>query len=192
MINLLPTKEKEIFSRKQKKKVILTLWFLILFFIICLSLILFLVRIYLNDRIGAQRAFLIENEEKFSQSEAQEIQDKINLSNLVFIELRSFYKEKVYFSKLLEKISEKMPDSFYLTNISFIFFEEEGEEEEKKIEKKVTISISGFAPYREDLLMFKKNLEGEEDFRDIYFPPSNWVKPSSVDFNITFNIFLDL
>jgi len=191
MINLLPTKEKEVFLTEQKKKVMLTLWFLVLFFLICLALILFLVKIYLKDKIEAQKTFLIRSEEEFFNSEAQEIQDKINLGNSVFIKLESFYEEKVYFSKLLEEISKKMPNLFYLTNISFVFSEEEkGKEEEGKwIEKKVTISISGFAPLREDLLMFKKNLENEENFRDIYFPPSNWVEPSDINFSVIFNIF---
>lgn len=196
MIDLLPPKEKGIFLAEQEKKIIIILWFLILFFVVCLILILLSIRIYLNSQTGFQGSLLAENEREFLKSEAQEIQDKIELGNSKFIVLNSFYDHKIYFSEFLEKISQTMPQTFYLTDASFIFSEEKIKDKNGKktgeIERKVAILISGLAPLREDLLQFKKNLENQEEFKEISFPASNWVEATNIKFHVTFKVRPDL
>jgi len=180
MINLLSQKEKEVFLIEIRKRIIIILCFLFLFFLVCLILILFSIRIYLNGQIESQKTFLIESEKEFIQSESQEIQEKIKSANQRFKELDSFYKEKVYFFKISEKIAKILPATFYLRDFSLEISEE----------KQIMISLSGFAPSREELFEFKKSLEQEEEFKNISFPPANWVKKEDIDFYVTFKMYL--
>lgn len=194
MINLLPPKEKDMLLMEKKKRIAIILWFLVLFFLICLILILFSIKVFSGGQIEVQKSSLAKSEKEFLQSETQELQEKINSANSIFKELSSFYQNKVYFSQILEKISKTIPENFYLTNLSVVFYPIEKEKkedgtEELKEPKRIIISLSGFAPLRQDLLEFKKNLETEQDFKEIFFPASNWVEASNINFYVTFKIF---
>lgn len=178
MINLLPPKEKEVLLMEKNKKVAIILCSLPLFFLVCLILILFSIKVYLGGQIDVQKSSLAKSQKEFLESEAQEFQEEIKLANSKFKELSSFYKKKIYFFEILEKISKTVPDTFYLTNLSLSFSKE----------KDIMISLSGFAPLREELLGFKKNLEDHEDFKDISFPPANWVEAKNISFYVTFKI----
>lgn len=181
---------------EKKKRIAIILWALFLFFLACLILILFSIKIYLYNQIEAQKSSLAETEREFLESKSQEFQEKIDSANSIFKELSFFYQQKVYFSEILQKISVTLPQDCYLINLSMIFFIEEkkveGQEGEiQKIkEKSIKISLSGFAPLREDLLKLKKNLENEEQFKKVYFPAANWVEAENINFNITFQISL--
>jgi hypothetical protein len=180
MINLLPTKEKEVLLAELRKRMIIILCFLFLFFLVCLVLISFSIRIYLGGQIESQKTFLAESEKEFVESESQELQEKIKSANQRFKELSSFYKGKVYFFEISEKIAKTLPNTFYLTDFSLKLLQE----------KEVMVSLSGFAPLREDLFEFKKNLEQEENFKEVSFPPANWVKAKDINFHVTFKIYL--
>jgi len=60
-----------------------------------------------------------------------------------------------------------------LTNLSIIF---------------PSVSLSGFAPTTETLFEFKENLEKEASFKEVCFPPTNWVNLTDIDFSVTFII----
>ena len=181
MINLLPPEEKEKILLEKKKRMVIILWILGLFFLVCLILILFSVKIYLQIQVETQKTLLSEAEMKFGQSEARELHEKINSINSTLTRLDSFYQEKIYLVEILEKISKILPKKTYLTKLSAIFSKNEEE-------FGFTISLSGFAPTREALFEFKKNLEEENCFKEVYFPPANWVQATDIDFLVTFKI----
>lgn len=178
MINLLPPQEKDVILTEAKKKIAIIIGFLILFFFACLILISISIRIYLQGYIESEKSFLAESEKEFSQSESQNLQERIKLANTLIKELNSFYGQKIYFSEIAEIVSKTLPDNFYLTDFSLIL----------SGEKEINVSLSGFAPLREDLFKFKENLETEEGFKNISFPPVNWVKARNIDFYVTFKI----
>lgn len=178
MINLLPPIEKEFLRTEETKRLIAILGTVVLAFLICLILILFSIKIYIQSQVEFQRITLFQAEQEFEQSESQALQEKINLANLTFSKLNSFYQQKPNFSEILEKISETLPDRTYLTNISL-----NSQPPDKDF--KTQISLSGFSPERELLFEFKKRLEAEPAFQEIYFPPTNWVKPTEIDFYVT-------
>ena len=180
MINLLPPAEKEEFLLEKKKRITIILWLLVLFFLLCLILILFSVKIYLQIQAESQKTLLDEAREEFGQSEIQDFREEINSVNLTLTKLNSFYQQKTYFSEISERISGILPQGIYLTNFSAIFAVEKGEH--------IEVSLSGFSPTADSLFEFKENLEREGDFKDIYFPPSNWVKLIDINFSATFKI----
>ena len=177
MINLLPPEEKEKLLLEQKKRIAIILWFLVLFFLVCLILILFAAEIYLKTQLDTQKTLLDEVQKEYNRPAIQNLQEKIKAANSSLTKLNSFYQKKIYFTEILERISKTLPQGIYLTNFSTVFSPEV-----------LKISLSGFSPNREMLFEFKKNLEKEEDFKKVLFPPANWVKPTNIEFFVTFEI----
>lgn len=175
MINLLPPQQKEELKREEKWKLTSLLGILSLVFLLYLSLILFSIKIYISSELESQKIIYDIEEKKFEASEIQDFQKKIISLNQNLSKLDSFYREQVDLTRILEKISATLPPGVYLTNLNW----------QKEMSQ---IGVSGFAPARENLFEIKKNLEKEKDFDNVYFSPSNWVKPKDINFYVTFKI----
>lgn len=181
MINLLPLEEKEKFLLEKRKVLITIILVLVLYFLFCLIFILFSIKVYSQIQIEFQEVLLLRTEKGFGESEIKNFQEEIKETNLTLTNLNSFYQQQIYFSEVLERVSKILSQEMYLTNFSttpYTLAKETG----------VKFSLSGFAPFRETLLEFKENLEKEKDFKEIYFPPTNWVKPLDIDFSVTFKV----
>lgn len=177
MINLLPLSEKENILLGKKKNLITILWLLFLFFIFCIIFILFLLKTYLQIQLDIQKSALLMNEKRFEQPEIQQFQGKINFINSTLIKLDKFYQKKTYITQVLEKISQLLPKSLTLLNISL-----RGEG------GGIKVAISGIAPARDDLFELRKNLMGEKNFQEVYFPLADWVKATNIDFSVSFKV----
>ena len=164
MINLIAPKEKEKLSMEKIKRMIIVLCFLVFFFIICLVLVFLSVRIYAKSQLTVQQSFNASSKEEIKKEKIEEVKNKVEILNSLLEKLNSFYANKVYFSSLIEKISETLPENLYLNDFSIILFEKPDEENYV-----IKVSLIGFAPFREDLLQFKSNLESENDFVNVSF-----------------------
>lgn len=180
MINLLPPQEKETILREEKKRLTTILWFLFFVFLFCLILILFSVESYLGGQVEAQKILTAQQEKEFNDPETQAIKEKINAANLILAKLDVFYESQINFGKILEDISETMPEGMYLINLSI--------NRSAADKMAVQISLSGLSSTREILFNFKKNLEGRPEFKEINFPSSSWVKPADINFNVSFKM----
>ena len=80
----------------------------------------------------------------------------------------------------MEKISETLPQGVYLTNLSL--------RPAPKEAQKLQVSLAGFCPTRDILSEFKKRLEAVEVFKEIDFPPSNWLQSKDIDFYLTLKL----
>ncbi len=178
MINLLSPEEKNRLLLEERKKIITILWFLFLFFLFCFTLILFSIRFYLQGQVESQKIIFQQTQKSTEQFEIKEFQEKFNSFNIALVNLDSFYKQKVYFSEILEKISKILHEEAYLTNISVTLSTDK--------ETPAQVALSGFIPNRENLFEFKKTLEKEEGIKEVSFPPTNWVNPVDINFFVTF------
>ena len=186
MINLLPLQQKEELLEEEKYNLVLTLGILFLIFLISLILILFSIKIFISGEVEVQRILLSAEEKRFKESQIQNLEEKINTSNQTLSELNLFYQNQLNLTKTLEKISGTLPLKAYLTTFSLNPLSTPAEGETQKYLAQV--SLGGFSPTREILLEFKEALGKEELFGEIYFPPSNWVKPIDIDFSVTLRI----
>jgi len=177
MINLLPPEQKQELLQEEKLRLTLILGTLFLCFLICLSLILFLIKNYTLWDVEAEKILVQEKEKTLSFN--QELEKEMKESNIFLSNLDSFYEEHIEITQLLETIEQTLPSGVYLTSFDFTLPSIKGKE-------KPRISINGFCPDRETLLSFQKNLKNEEGFSEIYFSPKSWVEPKNVDFNISF------
>lgn len=175
MINLLPPIQKEELKQEERFKLVLILEIITLAFLISLTLILFSIKTSLLAELEIQKTYFEQREKELKNPQIQELEEKIKNLNLTFSELNSFYQGQTNLTAVLEKISKTFPARTYLTTLNFNPATSQ-------------ISLSGFCPNRETLLEFKKNLEKEEKFEKIYFPPVNWVEPTDINFSVTFNI----
>ena len=173
MINLLPPQYKAELKEEENWKLTLILSILFLIFLVCSALILFSIKASISGQVEAQKILLLQEEKKFEESQIQNLEEKITVSNQALLKLNSFYQSQTTSTEILEKISETLPTGVYLTILNF---------------NPAQISLFGFSPNREILLEFKQNLEKEQTFGEIYFPPSSWVKPTDIDFSVNFKI----
>lgn len=179
MINLLPPQQKQKLSEEDRLRLILILGILFLSFLASLSLVLLLVKNYTSGDLKEQNIFLAEKERLIFLN--HELEKEINDSNVLLSILNSSYQEKLDLTQVLEKIYQTLPLKTYLINFNFSFLQKEGK-------GKAQISLAGFSPDRETLLVLKKNLENEKDFSEVYFSPESWVKPTDIIFSVAFKL----
>ncbi len=175
MINLLPPEQKEELRQEENFKIILILGILCFSLLVSSALILFSIKTSILGMLEVQKIYLEEKEKELKSAEIQELEEKIKELNQSLLKLDSFYQEEIGLAGILEKFSKTLPKNTYLTNINFNSVSSQ-------------FSLSGFCPNRETLLQFKKNLEKEEKLKEVYFPPTNWVSPTDINFSITFKI----
>ncbi len=166
MINLLPDSEKKELLKIEKRKIQIIILFLMNFFLICFLLVFLFLNIYFASEIKSKEILI---KELSNLQEPLEIKEKTIKINEEIININNFYRDKIYYTSALNEIFNLMPEGSYLNNLSFI---------------NNKVSLSGFALTRDDLLLFKERLE--ENFKEVNFPPSDWVKKESINFSVTF------
>lgn len=183
MINLLPLREKKENEQEENWKIVLVLGILVLVFLFSLSLILFSIKVYISREVAAQKILFEQKETELKTPQARQFEEKIKQSNLILAELKSFYQQAPYLTEVIERISKALPQDVYLTNLSL---------DSQPLERReLQCRLLGFSPSREALVEFKENLEKDNNFKNVYFPPINWVKPIDIDFSVTFQIVLE-
>jgi len=182
MINLLPPAEKVILRKEEQRRLAFIWGIFVLFFLTTLSLVLFSVNIYLAGEVQGFKILVRYEQQKSATLETQNIEKEINAVNQKLTELAAFYKGQPRVTELLQKISEIIPDEIYLNSLSL--------DPSKDKKDRFQISLTGHSGTREALLDVKKSLESKSSFQGVYFPPSNWVKPSDINFSASFEMTL--
>jgi Tfp pilus assembly protein PilN len=174
-INLLPSSYKEELSQEENWKLVLILGILFLIFLISLALVLFSIKIYVQGQADSLKIMADLQEKALQTSGIPDLKGKINLSNQKILKLESFYKAQPDTPLILEDIFKTLPATVYLTNLTW----------QKSV---YLVSLAGFSPTREALFELKTNLEAKKEFKEVYFPPADWINPSNIDFEVTFKI----
>lgn len=182
MINLLPSKEKQILLKQKQFQIVLILGILFMVCLFCFSLILFFIKTDIQQKVLLAERALEQKNKEFKISEINSLESNINAFNQIFSKIDSFYEQEFYLTDIFHTLSQTlpagrqvMPSGFYLTNFSY-------NQEEKKV------LLSGFCPDRDALSEFKTNLEKQEILKEISFPASNWAKSTDIDFFVSFKI----
>jgi len=178
MINLLPPKEKQILLKEKQFREILILETVILIALSFLGLILFLIKTDLKNKISLQETILTQKEQEFKIAKIDNLEKEIKSFNQILFKLNSFFQSHFYLTDILKDLANLKPSEIYFTSISFN-------------QKEKELSISGFSPDRTTLTEFKKNLAKKENFKEIYFPPSNWIKPKDIEFFVSFKLEIE-
>ena len=175
MINLLPENEKLGLVWEEKQKLISILGFLMLSFLAVLSLILFAVDFQLATKIESQKIMVEMEEKRLQAAEIGKLREKISQVNENLSRLDAFYSQQLPLTEIFKRIADLLPAGVYLTNFSY---QKSGSQ----------VSLNGFSPTREALVELKIKLEAEKEFRNVTFPPTNWVKPKTINFFVTLKL----
>ncbi len=182
MINLLPSEYKKEIIQEESWKLIMNWGMLILAFLVCFSLILFSIKIFIFGEVEAQKILFRQKEEELQTPQMQSLQRSLVDFNQTLFNLNSFYKNQFRLSEPLEKVSAVFPSGVYLTNLSV------SPHPETEEGYRATCNLSGFSPTRDKLLALKENLGKEGYFEEIDFPPANWMKAASINFTASFKV----
>lgn len=186
MINLLPAKEKEFLIQEENLKIVSILGIIMFLSLLSFVLMLFSIKFYVMGDLDEHIIFLQQKE--FEISLYSDLEKEVEVQNLRFVDLESFYSETISRTYVLEKISENLPNGTFLKSLNLSSINQ-AKSEDKNLLK---VSLTGFSPDRKILEDFKSNLESEAFLENVYFPPSNWVMgENNIDFSVSFEVNLD-
>jgi len=181
MINLLPTEEKKELFLDKRRKLTIVLNIIILVALICLNLILLSIKFYVLADVDIQKSALKEIKNRSESHEYASLGETIKNYNAIIGDINSFYSDKIYFSNILDIILNiQRPENLYLTNFSL-----------ESQNNTINVNISGTSDSRDDLLIFKNNLENTPEIKNLSFSKSSWINPFDVKFSLNFQIYED-
>ncbi len=174
MINLLPSKEKDILILEQARKLALIWGIIILSAIICLVFVLLAIYFYALGEIKSQSFYLQEAERSYQSPDSAIFKSVIQKYNKILPQISSFYREKKSFSDGLNTIyAVPRPEGVLFSNLSL---------------NGTSVSISGTSATRENLIFFQSNLLKEKSIKNVFFSPESWISSKNINFNVKFNL----
>ncbi|MFH1643052.1 MAG: PilN domain-containing protein [Patescibacteria group bacterium] len=186
MINLLPTKEKDFLRQEESFRLVAVLGIVIFLSLLSFTLMLFSLKFYIIGELDSQSIFIQQKESEISIY--TDLEKEIEIQNLCFSNLKSFYSNAISRTYILEKISGNIPNKMFLESLTLRSSENEKNQERESFQ----VFLTGFSPDRAMLESFKSNLESEISFENVYFPPSNWiVGENNINFSVNFEINID-
>jgi len=186
MINLLPKKEKNLLKQEENLKIISILGIIMFFSLLSFALMLFAIKFHIMGDLDTYEIFLEQKE--FEISLYSDLEEEVEIQNLRFSNLQSFYLETTSRTYILEKISENLPFGTFLKSLN-LSSKNQIQPKDKQILK---AALTGFSPDRKILENFRSNLESEVFLENVYFPPSNWVTgENNIDFSVSFDVNLN-
>lgn len=106
--------------------------------------------------------------------EVEEKELEIERFNRLLLTIDEINKLRNRWSQVLETLAEYIPERARLSQI--------------QIDKTAKITINGFSPTRDKVLIIKDSLESSPLFTDVYSPRSNLVKKGDIDFFFSFQL----
>ena len=180
MINLLPPGEKEELISENNKKLAMVLGNVIVISLVCLVLVLFSLKFYILGEVNYQKTILDNSEKKYQTPDFLLFKQIIQRYNSILIKVDKFYEKETYFNDALKTIlMVQMPNGLSLTSITM---------DRTKEGDKIRVNVSGISDSRDNLSIFKNNIEGDKKIENVYFPPEDWIKPRNINFYLTFEI----
>lgn len=173
MINLIPPTEKEALAQEKQKKLVSILGFITVVFLAYLFLVFFAAELYIGGQAEIQKIALEQKKKEFQSLEIRKLEEKIVFSNKSVTQVKKFYENKVSLVEIVEVIHNLLPNGVYLNRFDY---------------KDGMIILSGFSATRSALLQFREALINEGDFFNVVFPGEPWIKPSDIDFLVSFEL----
>lgn len=176
MINLIPSQEKKAMKRDFYSRFIATIFVVLGFSMFVATGTVFpsyfssvIKKNLSNEKLNNQIQEPLPEIDQTAMNLIEEI--KVQLSILE----SNNTEGPVISEKVIKEIISKKTSSIKIKKISY---------ESNPIKGRV-VSISGTAPSREELLIFRKALESNPSFKNINLPISNFIKGEDIEFNLT-------
>lgn len=191
MINLLPAYEKQ---ELKLEEVQIKISIVFAYFLCCLGLLIlifFLLNHYIVlETVEFDNAVLTKTQEleSYQFQDFKEATVKVN-QKLAMVQL--FQQDEIFISPFFEEVIALTEQGITFTSVSFIKNTRliPKEEPERPIgELYAGVNLAGIALTREVLYSFKKILEGQKHFQQVYFSPDSWTESQDASFSVNFEI----
>lgn len=176
MINLLPPEGKNKLLSEKKEKLLTILGIVTIISLVCLALIMLSIKFYILTETDYQKNTLWQAEQKTKTPDFMNLNSIVKKYNIILSQIDSFYGKEVYFNQVL-KIVTNIPKSNGLQFASFSLL--------RDTSGSVQVSVSGTSDTRDDLLIFRKNIEKDKKIKNSSFSPGSWVNSKDVNFSLT-------
>lgn len=192
MINLLPSQDKQ----ELKKEVILRKVFAVfsLHFICLLILVLFLgfLSAFLASRAKFFQGEVAIKSRQLQSAQFQAFKDDAASLNGSLHKLQNFWQGQIRATSFLDSFIPLVSSEFHLRDLSFRLSSKKAPAASATSTSSAQlifadVHLDGTIDSREGLYEFKKALERQNGFRDIYFSPYSWSKAEYPDFSLNFS-----
>jgi hypothetical protein len=180
MINLLPPEQRKFLVKEQQKKLFIVLSMEIAVFLVCLLLVMLATEFYISGEISYQSFFLQQVQIENQSSDFSDFKKIILKYNKELVLIDAFYKgQKSINSALNTLLDVQKPDGLRFNNLSF--------QPEQQTDN-IKVNIDGTSDTRDNLLIFKNNIDGEKRIKNVSFSPGSWVNQKNINFDVTLDI----
>lgn len=173
-LNLLPPEEKNSLKAEEFQRWIsfygLSFLGMLFIFIALLMAGWFFILIQLNS-ISAN---LESSKSSFQTQGLKDQESLINNINSQLTAINEVQKKQISFASVINEIAGLIPTGVTLSGLS--------------VNENLQVSLSGFAPQRNQIIRLKESLEKSLYFRNINNPLSNLTKQADIDFSLRFEI----
>lgn len=181
MINLLPPQYRQKLKGEKRFRLVLLLGAVLGIALVALSIFLLVIQVALWQERLSQEVKLISFQERTAREDSTLVEIKSWNSKLRNIE--GFKEERRALKEVLDEVGSSLPQELYLLSLSYTPAFETRKKEDEIVRTPATVSVTGKAQRREQLLSFKDALQANPFFAKVLFPPSNWVNPSDITFS---------
>ena len=180
MINLLPPKEKEYLVYKKKERLVIVLGFMSIIALVSFMMVLYALKFYMLREVISQRNILSDVEYLHKDADVSSYENLIKKYNRESSRADTFYQNESYVTFVLDTLSAvNLPQGVYFTSIKV---------EKSKDTSGYMVTISGTSNTRDNLILFKDNIEKNGKIKNINFSPDSWIKPKDVNFGVTLEV----
>lgn len=172
-LNLLPPSKKEEILKKRRLKTVMGFEASLTLLLVVFLGILMSFKIVLDMGLSANLHARAERENTEQYDKIKKYDEQFRQVNLDISRIKTVERSQLYWSRLLDRLSGIIFPGIALDSITTNDYQ---------------ISISGVSDNRENLVLLKEKLEGEECFSNVDLPLSDLVDKNNVNFQITFNI----
>ena len=169
MLNLLPSYWQKKLEEEELFKTVAILGTVVAAAAVAFVLMLVLVRVYCS--VGLKDAQIVADEKgkEMEILNVKTVENEIASQNKFISDVKDFYSVQGGVTDIFLLAAESLPEGVTLSSFGL-----SGD----------TVRLSGHSPDRNSLVVFKSNLEKVPSFKNIVFPPENWLTAQSITFDI--------
>ncbi len=172
-LNLIPPRKKKEIERRRRVRLALKAEFVLTAIFLVFFSALFSFRYVLDVELASESSLDSEVEMADQFSEIRDYDNKIIMANEKTKQIISIDNGQLYWSRIFIKLSHLVSSGITIESLATADY---------------TVTISGIADRRDNLLKFKDVLEKEDCFSNIDLPLSSLVNKDNIDFQIIFEI----
>ncbi len=169
MINLLPPYWQKKLEEEELFKIVATMGMFFALAAAVFVLMLVLVRIYCLVELEGARVAAEEKQKEIGIMDIATTENEITSKNRFIAGVSDFYAGQILVTEMVELVAKALPEGTSLSELSLA-----GN----------TVHLGGYSPDRNSLVALKSNLEKEASFKEIVFPPENWLMAQDIYFSI--------